>query len=357
MLIPHQVPPLYGYVLTTSNSMGASNFNSANVRNAFFFIANRNATLSSVLVRVASTSGSPQRQDLILRIHADNNGTPGSALTAERNAGTGSLTANTTYEVDFSSDNLTLSFGTPYWVIIRNGNSNPSSNSFWVTHGFDVSAVMWVNAMRISYAVRASTDGGSTWDAGTPGRYNAQIRYSNGARVGVIGISASNTILSTSTINVRHTLPSGLGLNVIGIGVFNIVATGSPGTYYWELQDNQGQTIATTAAHNLAGITGIVNWFDSVVQLQAGSEVRAYFRVNNPHDSSNRYGVRIATLDSSNLPDYYAGQNFVLYSGNTEQSGDRLSFFWFILDPEQPFTVSGGGSIPLPPHAGFITIT
>lgn len=324
---------------------------------AFGFIPLRGGTVSKIRVYVNAVTGTLGSSDLVCDVYSDSAGNPNASL-----QGSSTVTSVPTGAgwVEFTGFSTALTVGTNYWIVLRNANGTPTSNS--ATYAYLNSGALLGHATDPSIGqtlVFSSTNSGSTWTrALATGSFI--IDYGSGSTEGLPIQSATTSdpqIYSSREGGIKFTTPVNVGLNVIGVCAIASKVGTPTGDLRYRIYTGSGSSpvlLATTVTR----APGTINtsrsqkpiYFSSLVYVPPNTVIRVVASETTQSDtSSNRYSLEYLSLSSTDtgiLEPYSVQPEYTLSTdgGSTfTDTANRWPGIWLILDLDNPFTPSETG--------------
>lgn len=324
---------------------------------AYGFIPQLGGTVSKIRVYASAVTGTLGSSDLVCNLYSDSAGSPSTSLQSSTTVT--SVPTGASW-VEFTGFSTALTVGTTYWIVLRNANGTPTSNSATYTYLTNSSILGNSNNPALGQSlVYTSTNSGSTWTrAVSTGAF--VVDYGSGNIEGFpvqSGTTGDPQIYSSREGGIKFTTPSNTTLNVIGVCAV-ASKTGTPtGNLRYRIYTGSGSSptlLATTATRDAATISTTRNqkplYFTSPVSISADTVVRVVASETTQSDTSgNRYNLEFITLSSSDtgiLVPYTIQPEYTLSTdgGATfTDTANRYVSIWLILDAQEPFSSSGGG--------------
>ena len=359
IVYPH-IPSIGCELHAGTSTADSVSLNTADVRVAYIRRMARSGTLQKLRIGITNVAGTIPFSDIVCQLHADNVDTPGGTIgTQVPLSGSGNVPGAGIYEFDFSSQNISLSAGERYWFVVRNINATPGTNNVTLQRGFDASVFGWGNNY-LEGAVATSTNAGASYTYNGTNRQAFLVILNSGSEGFVYrhGGSAQPNFGNTMR-GVLFTTPANAKWRVIAAG-FRGIKNGSPTTITFRIY--QGSTLIAETQNIASYPSGRAgDWyakFASVVELEPNTQYRLVAYTNG--DASNNFAIYTSICDTSN--ENYANMPFssrYTYTTNggsswTEDLGNMVNSWFFLLDSAQPYASAGGGGggglLPIHPH-------
>lgn len=322
------------------------NLNTATTFIAFAFTAKATG-LTAFMFDISAVTGTVVAANITGQVYTDNGSGPSSTV-----GSAGALSANpaTGWNTITGISSGTLTLNQTYWMVIKNINGTPASNSVTVRCNPGM-----LSAKSLSYKSVTTTDG-TTWTTGiTTNTWRAYDSASDtywGCPSSTMqAFGSPERIQGSLQTGIRFTTPPGVSLNVIGIG-FNASKTGTPaGNIGMKLYNSGGTLIATADEH-------------FVTELGTGTPAPVFFRLPTTQTLSpstnyyamcydagastgaNYYFMWKAPFENSTATDnlrFLGSKLFTLSAGTfTEVTGYTVPFY-ILLEPQNEFSVAAGG--------------
>ncbi len=265
-------------------------------------------TLNAVKVFASAVGGTLANTDLVCDIYSDTAGTGPNASLASSSTVTATPTGAAW--VEFTGFSLALTAGTQYWIVLRNANATPATNSITYRYGaanqFIGVALSESNGTYGSGVVKTSTNSGGAWSNSTAAySWGWRVQYSDGTYDGapfsaVSGLSAANGAFGKQAVGIQFVTPPNAVLNVRG-AMLQFGKSGTPGGAVFKLY-NGSTLLATSATIPVANITQTRCWsslFPSTVVVNPGTTLNLVVAdLTTADTSSNVYLPNAFTVDN-----------------------------------------------------------
>ncbi len=275
---------------------------------AYGYVPSESKTVNAVKVFASAVGGTLAATDLVCDIYSD---TAGSGPNASLGSTT-TVTATPTGAawVEFTGLSVALTAGTQYWIVLRNANALPATNSITYRYGNTNS---WIapgvgeNPGKYgSGAVLSSTNSGVAWAATSSGYTTwGRVQFSDGTYDGVpvstiAQLSAANATFGKQAVGVQFVTPPNAVLNVRGAQmIFNKTSTPGPGEYRLY---NGSTLLATSAAIPVGAVVAArmySAYFPSTVVVQPGTTLTLVLCDQTTADTNTKnYNQTAYTVDN-----------------------------------------------------------
>lgn len=340
-----------GLAITTVNLNGALSGGYSAAWFAFSLVPLLGGTVSKIRVYASAVTGTLASGDLVCDIYSDSNGNPNTSLqssTTVTSVPTGAAW------VEFTGFSTALTVGTQYWIVLRNANATPTTNSVTYVASSSALALGSTSDPASGQALFfISSNSGGTWSRFL-GPACFVVDYGGGNTEGwpVQGLTTSDPqIYSSREGGIKFVTPENVSLNVIGV----CGAVSKSGTPTGDLRYRI--YAGTSTSPTLLGTTvtrapGTVNssrtqkplYFSAPIIIPGGTTLRVVVSETTQSDTStNRYNNEQYVLSSTDtgilVP--YATQPALTLStdgGATfTDTSNRWPAIWLILDGDVPF--------------------
>ncbi len=273
---------------------------------AYSLFASESKTLTAVKASVSVVAGTLAATDLVCDIYSDTAGTgPNASL-----GSTSTVTATPTGAawVEFTGLSVALTAGTQYWIVLRNANAAPATNSATFRYGQSSS---WVAAGVGDSpfgggTVKTSTNSGGAWSGSANGyACGWRVQYSDGTYDGIpVGaiaqLAAANSTFGKQAVGVQFVTPPNAVLNIRGAQMmFN--KTSTPGPCEYRLY-NGSSLLATSAAIPAGNVNVQRNYmalFPSTVVVPPGTTLNLVLCDQTTADTNAKnYNQTAYTVDN-----------------------------------------------------------
>jgi hypothetical protein len=345
---------------------------------AYQFIAPAgNKSVTEVSAYISNVIGTLGANDLQCDVMIDSNGIPGTppgSSIGNSNTLAGGAPSSAGWIRFTGITGASTTFGTAYWLLFRNGNGTPTSNYPQFRFTPSNSIPFWDGGSTTFWSLgkKVSTDGGSTWTAGSVATIGGwRIKFSDGSYWGFpVQNAAAGTDKVFSTggtgyLGMKFTTPPGAQLNVTGMTFYSKVQDSSSGNRVVAiyLDSGTGSLGAQQGSDANVVLNGIVNAggsgyyhqkFPSVITLQPATSYRAVIRSSAGSSTSYHSCPTEYTIDSDS-------NSLAILPGGSESGGatfqktywngsawtdtnTSLLPFALTLDNTGEFTASGSGA-------------
>lgn len=328
---------------------------------ALGFVPDAGKTLNAVRVFLNTVTGSLAASDLTCDIFSDTSGAPNVSLASS--ATVTPAAASATW-IDFTGFSLALTAGVQYWIVLKNVNATPASNSpsyKYGATGAGTGLLLGGTSTIYGWVKTHSTNSGGAWGTTVYNTLGYRLAYSDGSFAGepisaITGTVAANAVFTTREIGAVLVVPPGVTWNVRG-AVFPVNRTGTPGgSLRYRLYNNT--TLLATSYSIAVGnvVTTAVCWmaayFAADQVIPAGTTLRIAIGTTTGGDGSNCYRTLESTVNNdANSKALFAFGNSgnptgavkkTLFDGSTWTDTDTLlTPFALILDSDGEYVRSG----------------
>lgn len=275
---------------------------------AYSFVPSVSKQVSKVSVFCSSVAGTLGSADLVCNIYSDSSGVPGSSI-EQRATVTATPTGAAWVEFTGFTATSTLTAGTPYWIVLRNANATPATNSPTYRFGSSNTISTVVNGLATSPSYGISkmhtTDGGATWGTALNSICGFMVEYSDGTAEGVpvsnIAQATGDYVYSNREVGTACALPGSATYRIVGIS-FPVNKLGTTmDDYRARLYVGSGASpslLATTVTVLKANVGGTSFWlaamFSDPVSVVGGAAIRAVMS-NTSSNGSTSHAFRTHT--------------------------------------------------------------
>lgn len=334
---------------------------------AYSFVPSVSKQVSKVSAYCAAVTGTLGASDLVCNIYSDSSGSPGTSI-EQRATVTATPTGAAWVEFTGFTATSTLTAGTQYWIVLRNANATPTSNSPTYRYGSSNTIPTIVNGLATAPAYGISkahtTDGGATWGTTLNSICGFMIEYSDGTGEGVpvsnIAQATGDYVYSSREVGTMLALPGSATYRISGIS-FPVNKTGTTmDDYRTRLYVGSGASptlLATSVTVLKTNVGGSSFWlatmFSDPVAISGGQVVRAVMTNTSSNGSTSHafrthtYSILDTTLGRSMFG--FGTQNFqktISTDGGAtfaETTGEFIPFALLIDSTEG--AIGGGGVI------------
>jgi hypothetical protein len=351
---------------SASTAMTTLALSAANTWLAYGIAPDSGKTLDSVRAYISATAGTLIAGDVTCSICSDNAGSPGTVLET-KNCTTAPSGAGW---YDWTGFTTALTAGNQYWLVFKNLNATPASNTPTFRYGSTAFWPLLAGSAGTGYGwvKKHTTDGGSSYVTTIASTAGWRVGYSDGSYAGApaqANATPTDLVYGTREYGAKLTLPgpSTLTWKVRGLLFWcNSSWSGALGDLAFRLYTGTNTPASGGAAatsnggmtrNNVAASGYYRSMFASPVSVAGGSVVRATMCVPAGTGSSiNYYFAQGAEYtfdsDSNSLPlmpvDGTAQKTYWDGTGpNWADTANVLAPFALLLDSDGEFTTTGGG--------------
>jgi len=293
-----RTPIAIGYM---GGGFGASNFtlNSATAAAAYSIIGN-GKTLTGIRLNLSAINGTVNGSNVQVSLCGDTNAAPNATCDNTTTLASGTISAGVK---DFTVSKA-LTFGTTYWVVVKNLNSTPTTN-YPTIRAITNSTGQWngTDVRTHGWRFRTTTDG-STWTV-TPLADASGMRfaYSDSTYSGLMLTSQTGPMKAYGGTSVGALIAAPASGTILGLS-FYIVKTGTPtGTLSYSIYAGSSTTpLATTYSIPLGEVytsgAMIPLYFSSPVTVVEGTSYHVVISNSAADSSSNCYSLYTGAMDT-----------------------------------------------------------
>lgn len=331
---------------------------------AYGFVPDRpGLTLANARAFVSGTAGTfASGADLTCDLYGDANGAPNASVEGPKSCTT---TPSGSGWRDWTGFTTALTQGQQYWLVFKNANGVPATNTATFRYGATgAAAAQAVGTQgRYGWIKQHTANSGGAWGTSVTTSAGWRVGYGDGTFDGTpassVGSSA-DLVYASRESGVKFTTPPNAVLNVAGLSFYLAPVAGAPaGGVAFRLYSGAGAaptplaTTATIPAGNVSGSGWYTAYFGAGVAVQPGTVLRATLADATPggaDSSSNAYRLGEVTWDGD--ANSLALLPFEGTAGKTYGNPDNTSFadtatglfaFGLLLDTAGEFAAAGGG--------------
>lgn len=280
---------------------------------AYGFVPTLSKQISKVKIYCSAVTGTLGATDLVADLYSDNAGVGPSTSIESRTSVTATPTVAAWVEFTGFTATSTLTAGTQYWLVFRNANATPTSNSPTYRHTGQNTFPATNAGSSLTWGSHKyhTTDGGVTWGTGVLSVGGWRIEFSDGTFMGVpiqnVAATTADYVYGNREVGVMFTSPANATINIIGISMPMARVGSTQGSLRFRLYSgnsaNPTLLATTTAIPRLNLTTGsllTLAYFATAQTISPGTVLRVVASNSTANgDTSNAYFTQTYTIDNT----------------------------------------------------------